>query len=116
MGLSGRVVSRMGAATARAIVAGLFEGAGDALKASATTTSTSALGSIATIDSSQVGKSALGSGLSQGAQTLSDFYLDLVKQSTPVIEVGAAKKITVIISEGKELEIRDIASSELATH
>ena len=116
VGLSGRVVSRMGAATARAIVAGLFEGAGDALKASATTTSTSALGSTATIDSSQVGKSALGSGLSQGAQTLSDFYLDLVKQSTPVIEVGAAKKITVIISEGKELEIRDIASSELATH
>ena len=116
VGLSGRVVSRMGAATARAIVAGLFEGAGDALKASATTTSTSALGSIATIDSSQVGKSALGSGLSQGAQTLSDFYLDLVKQSTPVIEVGAAKKITVIISEGKELAIRDIAGNELATH
>ncbi len=26
----------------------------------------------------------------------------------PVIEVGAAKKITVIISEGKELEIREI--------
>ncbi len=114
VGLSGRVVSRMGAATARAIVAGLFEGAGDALKASATTTSTSALGSTATIDSSQVGKSALGSGLSQGAQTMSDFYLDLVKQSTPVIEVGAAKKITVIISEGKELEIRDIAASEFA--
>jgi len=114
VGLSGRVVSRMGAATVRAIVAGLFEGAGDALKASATTTSTSALGSTSTIDGSQVGKSALGTGLSQGAQTMSDFYLDLVKQTTPVIEVGAAKKITVIISEGKELEIRDIKNNEFA--
>ena len=114
VGLSGRVVSRMGAATIRAIVAGLFEGAGDALKASATTTSTSALGSTSTIDGSQVGKSALGTGLSQGAQTMSDFYLDLVKQTTPVIEVGAAKKITVIISEGKELEIRDIKNNEIA--
>lgn len=114
VGLSGRVVSRMGAATVRAIVAGLFEGAGDALKASATTTSTSALGSTSTIDGSQVGKSALGTGLSQGAQTMSDFYLDLVKQTTPVIEVGAAKKITVIVSEGKELEIRDIKNNEIA--
>lgn len=114
VGLSGRVVSRMGAATVRAIVAGLFEGAGDALKASATTTSTSPLGSTSTIDGSQVGKSALGTGLSQGAQTMSDFYLDLVKQTTPVIEVGAAKKITVIISEGKELEIRDIKNNEFA--
>ena len=116
VGLSGRVVSRMGAATVRAIVAGLFEGAGDAFKAAATTTSTSALGSTATIDSSQVGKSALGTGLSQGAQTMSDFYLDLVKQTTPVIEVGAAKKVTVIVSEGKELEIRDIRSEGLARH
>jgi len=116
VGLSGRVVSRMGAATVRAIVAGLFEGAGDAFKAAATTTSTSALGSTSTIDSSQVGKSALGTGLSQGAQTMSDFYLDLVKQTTPVIEVGAAKKVTVIVSEGKELEIRDIRSEGLARH
>ena len=116
VGLSGRVVSRMGAATVRAIVAGLFEGAGDAFKAAATTTSTSALGSTATIDSSQVGKSALGTGLSQGAQTMSDFYLDLVKQTTPVIEVGAAKKVTVIVSEGKELEIRDIRGEGLARH
>lgn len=112
VGLSGRVVSRMGAATVRAIVAGLFEGAGDAFKAAATTTSTSALGSTSSIDSTQVGKSALGTGLSQGAQTMSDFYLDLVKQTTPVIEVGAAKKITVIVSEGKELDIRDIKNNE----
>ena len=45
---------------------------------------------------------------------MSDFYLDLVKQSTPVIEVGAAKKITVIISEGKELEISAIKNTEFA--
>jgi conjugal transfer pilus assembly protein TraB len=34
VGLSGRVVSKMGAATARAVVAGIFGGAGDALQAS----------------------------------------------------------------------------------
>jgi conjugal transfer pilus assembly protein TraB len=108
VGLAGRVVSRMGAATIRAIAAGLFEGAGDVFKTAATTTSTSALGTTSTIDASQVGKSALGTGLSQGAQTMSDFYLDLVKQTTPIIEVGAARKITVIIAEGRELEIKEL--------
>ncbi|KAB2890790.1 MAG: conjugal transfer protein TraB [Desulfobulbaceae bacterium] len=113
VGLSGRVVSRMGAATARTIVAGFFGGLGDMLKTTATTQSVSALGTTTTVDSSQVGKYALGGGLAEGSQSLRDFYLDLAKQATPVIEVGATKKITVIISEGKHLEIRELDNDEL---
>lgn len=108
VGLSGRVVSRMGAATARTIVAGFFGGMGDMLKTAATTQSTSALGTTTTIDSGQVAQYSVGGGLSEGATSLHDFYLDLAKQTTPVIEVGAAKKITVVVSEGKELAIREI--------
>ena len=99
VGLSGRVVSRMGAATARTIVAGFFGGMGDMLKSAATTQSTSALGTTTTVDSFQVAKYSIGGGLSEGAASLHDFYLSLAKQATPVIEVGAAKKITVIISD-----------------
>ena len=113
VGLSGRVVSRMGAATARATVAGIFGGAGDWLKAASTTTSTSALGSTQTVDSGDVVPYALGGGLSEGADTLRDFYLDLARQTTPVIEVGATKEITVVISEGKDLQIREIDSGTI---
>lgn len=112
VGLSGRVVSRMGAAVARTFVAGVFEGAGDALKQSSQTTAVSPLGTTTIIDSSQVGKSAFGTGLSESANKLSDFYLNLAKQATPVIEVGAEKRITVIISEGKELEIKSLKHEE----
>ncbi len=107
VGLSGRVVSRMGASTARAIIAGIFGGAGEALKAAATTTSSSVLGTTNSIDANQIGKYALGGGLSEGANTLQDFYMDMAKQTTPVVEVAATKKITVIVSEGKDLEIKD---------
>lgn len=113
VGLSGRVVSRMGAATARAVVAGLFGGAGDWLKAASTTTSISPLGSTQTVEAGDVIPYAVGGGLAEGADTLRDFYVDLVKQTTPVIEVGATKKITVVISEGKELEIREIDSGTI---
>jgi len=109
VGLSGRVVSRMGAATARAIIAGIFGGAGEALKAAATTTTTSTLtgGTTSTVDGAEIGKYAIGGGLSKGSSTLESFYMDLAKQTTPVIEVAATKKITVIVSEGKELEIKE---------
>jgi conjugal transfer pilus assembly protein TraB len=113
VGLSGRVVSKMGAATARAVVAGIFGGAGDALQASSLTQSTSALGTTTIVDSDQLAKSAVGGGLSEGAKTLHELYLDLAKQATPVIEVGAAKKVTVVISEGKELTIKDFEHETL---
>ncbi len=112
VGLSGRVVSRMGAATARAIIAGFFGGAGEALKAAATTTSSSVLGTTNSVEASQIGKYAVGGGLSEGANTLQDFYMNLAKQTTPVIEVAATKKITVIVSEGKDLEIKDYKRDE----
>ena len=113
VGLSGRVVSRMGAATARTIVAGFFGGMGDMLKSTATTQSVSPLGTTTSVDSGQIAKYSLGGGLSEGARSLHDFYLSLAKQATPVIEVGASKKITVIISEGKELEIRELEGERL---
>lgn len=113
VGLSGRVVSKMGAATARTIVAGFFGGLGDMLKATATTQSVSPLGATTTVDSSQIAKYGVGGGLSEGAQSLHDFYLSLARQATPVIEVGAAKEITVIVSEGKELEIKEYEPESL---
>lgn len=113
VGLSGRVVSRMGAATARTVLSGFFGGMGDMLKSAATTQSTSAFGTTTTIESDQVAKYAIGGGLSDGAASLQEFYLSLAKQATPVIEVGAAKEITVIISEGKELEIKDLEGENL---
>ena len=112
VGISGHVVSKMGAALARTFMAGMMEGAGDAVRDSATTTSTSAFGTTSTIDSSQVGKAALGTGLADTADKLSDFYLNLAKQSTPVIEVQAEKRLTVVISEGKWLEVKPLKHTE----
>lgn len=107
-GLAGHVVSRMGASAARALIAGIFTGAGDMMKAESTTVSTSGLGSVSTVDPSKIGSYALGNGLSAGSQRLAEFYLTLAKQATPVVEANADKHVTVVISEGKELVIKDL--------
>lgn len=112
VGLSGRIVSRMGAAVARSFVAGVFGGAGEALKSSTMTQSTSALGTASTVDPSQIGKSAIGDGIASGANALQKFYLDLAKQATPVIEVSPTKAITVVLSEGVEVQFKEIPQAQ----
>lgn len=107
IGLRGTVVSRMGSAIARSVLAGFFGGVGDAVKSATMTSSINALGSTQSIDPEKIGQAGLGSGIAQGAHELQKFYLELAKQSMPVIEIGATRNITLVVSEGLELEIKE---------
>lgn len=109
IGLRGRVVSKMGSAIARSFLAGMFGGIGDAINTSQITTMTSALGTTQTTTGgfSDITKAGLGKGLSTAASELQKFYLELAKQSIPVIEVGATKTVTLVISKGTQIEVKD---------
>ena len=110
IGLRGIVVSKMGSVLARSMIAGFFGGIGQAVQASSTTTSISALGTTQTIQPSELLKAGVGGGIAQGASELQKFYLELARQSLPVVEVGATKNVTLVISEGVDLEIRDFCN------
>lgn len=107
-GLRGNVVSRMGSAVARGALAGFFGGAGDAFRAAANTTSVSPLGTTQTIKPENIGIAAIGGGLSGGSDQLEKLYLDLARQATPIIEVGATKTVTLVVTEGVDLAIKNI--------
>lgn len=106
IGLRGRVVAKFGSLVARSMLAGFLTGAGDALKASTTTNSVSALGMTQTINPGEIGKAAVGQGLSEGFKKINEFYMELAKSSLPIIEVGATKRITLVVSEGVNLQVR----------
>ncbi len=107
-GLRGRVVTKMGAMISRSMIAGMFGGFGDALKSANTTTSLSPLGSTSTIDPKQLGMAGVGGGLSNAFKEIQKFYLDLAHQTMPVVEIGAARPITLVITKGSTLEIKKI--------
>lgn len=109
-GLSGRPVSKMGANMGRLFLAGLVQGAGAAFQQSATTTSVSALGATQTIDGGEVERAGIGRGISQASGELTRVYVDLVRQSSPVIEVGPGKAVTVFVTQGTWLEVKDYES------
>lgn len=107
IGLKGKVVSRMGSAIARSMIAGFFGGLGEYVAAQNTITSTSPLGTTQTIDPNDALQYGAGSGLSSAFKDTQKFYLDLAKQALPVIEVGATKDVTLVIEEGIMLELQD---------
>jgi conjugal transfer pilus assembly protein TraB len=107
VGLRGTVVSKMGAAVARSLFAGFVAGFGDAVAQSTTITSISPLGTTQTFNTDEAAKAGVGKGVSQAGHDLEKFLLDLGKQAIPAVEVGAMRPVTVVISEGVDLEIKE---------
>ncbi|MCC4252514.1 TraB/VirB10 family protein [Sphingobium naphthae] len=108
-GLSGKVVTRAGAALARSFLAGTISGVSQSVETTFGNTSTSALGSVRTFDAGDAASSGIAGGLSKSSEKLTDFYLDLARQAGPIVEVGAAKEVVVVIQEGVSLEIKPTA-------
>jgi len=109
IGLTGRVVSKMGSAVARLAAVGLLKGVGDAMAQASTTSTVTALGQLNTLGTTakDVGMSAAGNAIAHSAKGIVKIYEDLTLGSLPVIEVGNGKKITVLITKGVNLEIKN---------
>lgn len=105
-GLAGHPVSKMGTNLARLAFAGAIQGAGAAFAQTATTQSVSPLGQTQTIDPSQVGRAGAGRGVESAAEEYARIIADLVRQQSPVIEVGPSKDVTVVVTEGAWLEVK----------
>lgn len=111
-GLSGKVVTRAGAALARSFIAGTISGISQTIETGLGDTSTSALGTVRTLDPADAAKSGIAGGLAKSSDKLTDFYLDLARQAGPIVEVGAAKDVVVVIQEGVALDIKPSAGSK----
>ncbi len=108
IGLRGRVVAKMGAMLARAALAGFLTGFGNAINTSSYTSYTSSMGTTSSLNGGEVARSALGGGTSAAAKKLADFYMKLADQTLPVIEIGATRRVTVVISKGEMLKIMNV--------
>lgn len=111
-GLSGKVVTRAGATLARAFLAGTISGISQSVQDTFGQTSTSALGTVRTLDAGDAAKTGVAGGLGRSSDKLTDFYLDLARQAGPIVEVGAAKDVVVVVQEGVTLEIKPSAGTK----
>jgi len=112
-GLRGIVSAKMGAMLARSALAGFLGGMGDAIRSSTMNLQTTALGTQQQIwtntDTKNMVRGGIGGGISQAGKDLEKFYLQLAQQTLPIIQVGATKTVTVVVSEGVNLEVKNAA-------
>jgi len=111
VGLKGIVTAKMGTHLARSLLAGFVGGIGEGVKTSTRDTSFNSFGYetsiLSSTDTKNIIKSGVGQGISTAASELQKFYLQLAEQTLPVIEVGATKNCTLVVSEGVNLEIKE---------
>jgi len=100
VGLRGKVVTKQGAILAREFMAGLLQGFGSIVQEQSQTMSYSALGSTSTINPANVGEAGLGQGLGTAAGELSKFYAKMANSMMPVVEIGAGRKLTLVLTHG----------------
>ena len=110
VGLAGHVYSHMDKSIGYAFAAGAFSGFGEHYALSNSTVQTSGLGTVTTYDPSDSLKNGMAQGIGDSSDELKDIYLDIVKQAAPVIEVGPTKEVTIIISKGTYLKIKELES------
>ncbi|MEM4134373.1 MAG: TraB/VirB10 family protein [Candidatus Micrarchaeia archaeon] len=107
IGLRGKVVSKMGSHLARTFIAGLFGGLAQVTGTQSYTYSVSGSGVVSTLNPGDAVKAGISTGITQTANALQKFYLELAQQTIPVIEIQATRNVTLVISEGVNIEIKE---------
>lgn len=102
-GMRGRLVSKQGALIARSLLAGIFGGIGEGVSESYKTVTTSALGSVATVDPNEVFKQGAAEGIGTALDRISKWYLDRADETYPVIEADAARVVDMVLTQGAEI-------------
>ncbi|MGN4154981.1 conjugal transfer protein TraB, partial [Burkholderia gladioli] len=77
-------------------------GIGTAFNQSASTLNTTALGATSIINPSQIGRAAIGSGVSGGADSLKEYYIRAAEKLFPVIETDGGRVVEFAVSHGAE--------------
>ncbi len=114
MGLAARVVTRVGANIGRAFASGMISGLGEGYSNSISNGISTTGGTVVSepLSDGQIVKTGIGSGLSRGARILEEFYLDIIRQTTPTLESGSGRDVTIVLTEGVWLEIRAMDAAE----
>lgn len=112
--LKGNVVARNGSNTALLMLASIVGAVGNqaALSTVTETTNVSTGTTTQTFDSDKALTSGVGTGIKDGTKEYKNILVEYIRQSSPVVEIGALKEATVFIQKGVWLEIMDTSETE----
>jgi conjugal transfer pilus assembly protein TraB len=114
-GLRGRLVSKQGQVLANALMTGIIAGIGQGFQQGATSYSTSALGSVGTVEPGKQIQAGIGTGVGKALDRLSQYYITLAEKMFPIIEVDAGRVVDVVLTKGVSLGMAASADEDTYT-
>ena len=107
VGIPGRLVSKQGAMIARALVGGIFSGlAGQTTPMLVPQLNLNSRQLWVEPDINEIMKQGFGSGISTAANAIAQFYLQMAKETFPVIEISAGEAVTVVVTVGGSFPLK----------
>lgn len=111
-GMRGRLVTKQGQVLANALMTGIIAGIGQGFQQSATTYSTSALGTVGAIETGKQFQAGIGEGVGKALDRLSSYYITLAEKMFPIIEVDAGRVVDVVLTKGVTLGLGSAGGQE----
>lgn len=102
-GFRGHVVSKQGQLIARALFAGIASGLGSSIAQSYAQVSTSPLGSVQSVNPSDIAQVGLATGVSNALEKVADFYIERANELYPIIEVDSARIGEIVLTDAVAL-------------
>ncbi|EBV4408281.1 conjugal transfer protein TraB [Salmonella enterica subsp. enterica] len=106
--MSARVVSRAGRLLASTVFAKSIEGFANVIGNQSIQQNVSPLGSINTIKPDEATKNAAATGVAGGFTEVSKYLLNLAQQTSPALETGPGKDVTLFVQKTAALEIKQV--------
>lgn len=110
VGIPGRLVSKQGQMIAQTLLAGTLGGIGQALNRSRVPALNLAPEAGSTLYESEsvssITQSGVAGGVSAATNMIAKFYLDMAKETFPVVEIPAGEVVTVIVTRGSTLPLK----------
>jgi conjugal transfer pilus assembly protein TraB len=107
VGIAGHLVSKQGQIIAQSFLAGIIGGFGTAVTPVATQGLN--VGGQGTTYSQPgmetIAQTAVGQGVGVAAKSASQFFLDMAKKMTPVVEISSGTKVTFVLTKGLEVRL-----------
>lgn len=109
LALAGRVVSKEGRAAAIAFMVSFLQGLGGGLAEATTTETITPLGGTTSmaLDEGELLKYGAGKGMEGSFKELAKYYMNILNEIAPVIEVMGGREVELVITKGVELKMED---------
>ncbi len=102
-GMRGRLITKQGQMIGRALIAGVASGIGQGISRSMTSLSTSALGTVATVNPEDVAKVGVATGFGNALEKIADWYIARANEMYPVVEIDSARIVDIVLTKGLDL-------------